>query len=100
MALLRYIRNGCGCHGPKRPGVGNALLPEPLYRSLHAKVASGAFATPTDVVTADLGRRDADARTERAVTWEGIREGVEDMKAGRTRPAEKVFEEMRRILDG
>jgi hypothetical protein len=36
--------------------------------------------------------------TEKAVTLEGIREGLEDMRAGRTRPAEVVFEEMRRML--
>lgn len=33
---------------------------------------------------------------ERLETLEGIRDGLEDMKAGRGRPAEEVFEEIRR----
>jgi prevent-host-death family protein len=33
---------------------------------------------------------------ERLETLEGIRSGLEDMKAGRGRPAEEVFEEIRR----
>lgn len=40
----------------KTQDVGNTLLPEPLYRFVQDKVASGAFATPTEVVCEALRR--------------------------------------------
>ena len=84
----------------KTQPVGNTLLPEKLYGYVQAKIASGEYATPTEVVVEALGRLEAFIAAEKAVELEKIAQGLEDMKAGRGRPAEEVFEEMRRMLDG
>jgi antitoxin ParD1/3/4 len=74
-------------------------LPEDLERFVNAKVQSGRFASPDEAITeaVRLLRRREEAEEARAL--EGIRQGLEDMRAGRGRPADEVFAEIRREFD-
>jgi putative addiction module CopG family antidote len=67
-----------------------------LERFVQAKVQSGRFASPDEAITeaVRLLRQREEAREAR--TLEGIRRGLEDMKAGRGQPAYEVFAEIRR----
>ena len=80
------------------------MLPEPLKEYIDELVAEGTFRDPSDYVRS-LIDRDRQARgkagveplsVEEAGVLEGIRQGLEDMKSGRGRSADEVFEEIRR----
>ena len=65
---------------------------------VHSLVRRGRFATADEVIAEALrllGRED-DER-ERIVA--GIQQGIEEMRAGRGRPAEDVFDDIRREFD-
>jgi antitoxin ParD1/3/4 len=66
---------------------------ELLVRSL---MQGGRFASEDDVIdeALQLLRKREDA--QRARVLEGIRQGIEDMEAGRGRPADEVFVDIRR----
>ena len=71
-------------------------LSEELERFLQTKIQSGRFASEDEAMTEALKllRQREEAREAR--TLEGIRQGLEDMKAGRGQPADEVFAEIRR----
>jgi antitoxin ParD1/3/4 len=66
---------------------------ERLVRSL---MEAGRFASEDEVIDEALRllRQRADAGQARVL--EGIRQGIEDMQAGRSRPADEVFADIRR----
>jgi antitoxin ParD1/3/4 len=74
----------------------NTHLPKDLERFVQAKVRSGRFTSSDEAITeaVKLLRQREDA--EEARVLEGIRQGLEDMRAGRGRPAEEVFADIRR----
>ncbi len=77
----------------------NTHLPEDLEQFLHAKVQSGRFASHDEAITAAvrLLRKLEDGEDARAL--EGIRLGLEDMRAGRTQPLADAFADIRRDLN-
>jgi antitoxin ParD1/3/4 len=74
-------------------------LPTDLERFIEAKVRSGRFSSRDAAIAAAvrLLRQQEDAEDARVL--EGIRQGLEDIRAGRCRPAAEVFAEIRRELD-
>ena len=74
-------------------------LPEELARFVQAKVQSGRFASEDEALTeaVRLLRRREEAEEARVLA--GIRQGLEDMKAGRGRPAEEMFADIQREFD-
>jgi antitoxin ParD1/3/4 len=74
----------------------NTQLPEDLERFVRAKVRSGRFPSVDEAINeaVRLLRQREEAEDARAL--EGIRQGLEDMRAGRGRPAEEVFSDIRR----
>lgn len=77
----------------------NAELSADLEQFVEAQVRSGRFSTHAEVITAAvrLLRRQDEAEEARAV--EGIRQGLDDMRAGRTQPLAEAFADIRRDLN-
>jgi putative addiction module CopG family antidote len=76
----------------------NTHLPADLEQFVQAKVRSGRFTSPDEAIAAGvrLLRQQEDAEEARAV--EGIRQGLDDMHAGRTQPLAEAFADIRRDL--
>ena len=68
-------------------------LTDELQKIVDQKLETGEYDSATAVVAEALN-----ALVERDRTLETIREGIADMEAGRTHPAEEVFEEIRQEL--
>jgi antitoxin ParD1/3/4 len=66
---------------------------ERLVRSF---VQGGRFASEDEVIDEALRLLRQREDAEQARVLEGIRHGIEDMKAGRSRPADEVFADIRR----
>jgi antitoxin ParD1/3/4 len=74
-------------------------LPADLEQFVQAKVRSGRFSSPDEVIAAGVRMLRQQEEAHEARELEGIREGLEDMHAGRGRPAEDVFADIRRELN-
>jgi putative addiction module CopG family antidote len=74
----------------------NIHLPADLEQFVQAQVRCGRFSSPDEVITAAVRLLQEREEAEQARVLEGIRQGLEDMRAGRGRPAEEVFAEIRR----
>src|SRR5271157_2810652 len=81
---------------PKETAHMNTHLPADLEQFVQAKVRSGRFASPDEAITAAVRLLRQQEEAEEARVLEGIRQGLEDMRAGRGRPAEEVFADIRR----
>jgi antitoxin ParD1/3/4 len=66
---------------------------EQLVRSF---VQGGRFASEDEVIDEALRLLRQREDAEQARVLEGIHQGIEDMKAGRSRPADEVFADIRR----
>jgi putative addiction module CopG family antidote len=77
----------------------NTHLPEDLERFVHAKVQSGRFASADEAITAAVRLLRKQEEGEDARALEGIRLGLEDMRAGRTQPLADAFAAIRRDLN-
>jgi antitoxin ParD1/3/4 len=66
---------------------------ERLVRSL---IEAGRFASEDEVIDEALRLLRQREDAEQARVLEGIRQGIEDMQAGRSRPADEVFADIRR----
>ncbi len=77
----------------------NSHLPADLEQFVKAKVKSGRFTSADEVITEAVRLLRQREEAEEARTLEGIRQGLEDMRVGRGRPAEQVFAEIRRDLN-
>lgn len=66
---------------------------EQLVRSF---VQGGRFASEDEVIDEALGLLRRREEAEQARVLEGIRQGIEDRNAGRSRPADEVFADIRR----
>ncbi len=74
----------------------NTHLPADLEQFVQAKVRSGRFASSDEAIAAAVRLLRQQEEAEDARVLEGIRQGLEDMRAGRGRPSEEVFAELRR----
>ncbi len=74
----------------------NTQLPEDLEQFVQAQVRSGRFTSSDEAITEAVRLLRQREEAEEARVLEGIRQGLGDMRAGRGRPAEEVFAEIRR----
>jgi len=74
----------------------NTDLSKDLERFVQAKVRSGRFTSSEEAITEAVRLLRQREEAEETRVLEGIRQGLEDMRAGRGRPAEEVFEDIRR----
>jgi antitoxin ParD1/3/4 len=71
-------------------------LPPDLEQFVKAKVQCGRFASTDEVITEAVRLLRQREEAEEARTLEGIRQGLEGMRAGRGRPVDEAFAEIRR----
>ena len=77
----------------------NTHLPADLEQFVKAKVQSGRFASSDEAITEAVRLLRQREEAEEARTLEGIRQGLDDMRAGRGRPVDEVFADIRRELN-
>jgi antitoxin ParD1/3/4 len=65
-------------------------------RVVRALMEGGRFASEDEVIDEALRLLRQRQEAEQARVLEGIRQGIEDMEAGRSRPADEVFADIRR----
>ena len=71
-------------------------LPEHREQFIRDLVQSGRYASEGEVIDRALRLLQQREEAEQARVLEGIRQGLEDMHAGRGQPADEVFAEIRR----
>jgi len=74
-------------------------VPEDLERFVQAKVKSGRFTSPDQAITEAVRLLQQQEEAEEARVPEGIQQGLEDMRAGRTQPLAEAFADIRRDLE-
>ena len=77
----------------------NARLPADLEQFVQAKVRSGRFSSSDEALTAAVRLLRQQEEAEEARVLEGIRQGLEDMRAGRTQSLSEAFAEIRGDLN-
>jgi putative addiction module CopG family antidote len=77
----------------------NAHLPADLEQFVQAKVRSGRFSSSDEAITAAVRLLRQQEEAEESCVLEGIRQGLEDMRAGRTQPLAEAFADIRRDLN-
>jgi putative addiction module CopG family antidote len=77
----------------------NTHLPADLEQFVPAKVRSGRFSSSDEAITAALRLLRQQEEAEETRVLEGIRQGLDDMRAGRTQPLAEVFADIRRDLN-
>jgi putative addiction module CopG family antidote len=77
----------------------NTHLPADLEQFVEAKVRSGRFTSADEAITAAVRLLREREEAEEARVVEGIRQGLEDMRAGRTQPLAEAFADIRRDLN-
>jgi putative addiction module CopG family antidote len=73
----------------------NAHLPAELEQFVKAKVQSGRFSSWDEAIAEAVRLLREREESEDAGMLEGIRRGLDDMRAGRGRPADEVLSEFR-----
>jgi putative addiction module CopG family antidote len=76
----------------------NAHLPADLEQFLESKVRSGRFSSADEAMAAAVRLLRDKEEAEEGRALEGIRQGLEDMRAGRTQPLAEAFADIRREL--
>jgi putative addiction module CopG family antidote len=74
-------------------------LPADLEQFVKAKVQSGRFTSSDEAITEAVRLLRQREEAEEAHALEGISQGLEDMRAGRTQPLEEAFADIRRDLN-
>jgi putative addiction module CopG family antidote len=77
----------------------NTHLPADLEQFMQAKVRSGRFKSSDEVMTAAVRLLRQYEEAEEARALEGIRQGLDDMRSGRTQPLAEAFADIRRDLN-
>jgi antitoxin ParD1/3/4 len=77
----------------------NTRLPDDVEQFVSAKVQSGRFSSSDEAITEAVRLLRQREEADEACTLHGIRQGLEEMRAGRGRPADEVFAEIRRDLN-
>lgn len=70
--------------------------PDDLERFVTSEVRSGRFTTPDEVIAATVRLLRQREEAEAARALEGIRRGLDDLRAGRTQPFSEAIDEIRR----
>jgi putative addiction module CopG family antidote len=70
-------------------------LPKDLQRFVQAKVESGRFTSSDEAITEAVRLLRQREEAEEARTLEAIRQGLEDVRAGRTQPLAEAFTDIR-----
>jgi len=76
-----------------------ARLPEELQRYVEAKVQSGRFASSDEAIAEAVRLLRRREEAEEARVLDRVRQGLEDVRAGRTQPFREAIAEIRRDLD-
>ena len=71
-------------------------LPEHREQFVRDLVQSGRYPSEAEVIDKAVRLLQEQEEAEQSRVLEGIRQGLEEMKAGRGRPADEVFAEIRR----
>lgn len=71
-------------------------LPEQREQFVRDLVQSGRYTSEAEVIDKAMRLLQEREEGEQARVLEGIRQGLDDMKAGRGRPADEVFADIRR----
>jgi antitoxin ParD1/3/4 len=74
----------------------NTHLPADLEQFVQAKVRSGRFKSSEDAIAVAVRLLRQYEEAEEARVLKGIQEGLDDMRAGRGRPAQEAFADLRR----
>ncbi len=74
----------------------NTHLPADLEQFVNAQVQSGRFTSCDEAITEAVRLLRQQEEAEQARVLEGIRQGLADMHAGRGRPADELFADIRR----
>jgi putative addiction module CopG family antidote len=77
----------------------NAHLPADLEHFVQAKVRSGRFSSSDEAITAAVRLLRQQEEAEESRVLEGISQGLEDVRAGRTEPLAEAFADIRRDLN-
>jgi putative addiction module CopG family antidote len=77
----------------------NTHLPADLEQFVQAKVRSGRFSSSDEAIATAVRLLRQQEEAEDARVLEGIRKGLEDVRAGRTQPLAEAFADIRRELD-
>jgi len=76
----------------------NTNLPADLEQFVQAKVRRGRFTSPDEAIAAGVRQLRQQEEAEEARTLEGIRQSLEDVRAGRTQPLAEALAGIRRDL--
>ena len=77
----------------------NTHLPADLEQFVQSKVRSGRFTSPEEAIAAGVRLLRQQEEAEDARTLEGIRQSLEDVRAGRRQPLAEAVAEIRRDLN-
>ena len=77
----------------------NIHLPADLDQFVQVKVLSGRFTSSDEAMAAAVRLLRQQEEAEEARALEGIRQGLDDMRAGRTQPLAEAFADIRRDLN-
>jgi putative addiction module CopG family antidote len=76
----------------------NTYLQADLEQFVQAKARSGRFSSSDEAMATAVRLLRQQEEAEEARVLEGIRQGLEDMRAGRTQPRVQAFADIRREL--
>jgi putative addiction module CopG family antidote len=77
----------------------NIHLPADLEQFVRAKVQSGRFRSSDEAITAAARLLRQQEESDEARVLDGIQQGLEDVRAGRTQPLAEAFADIRRDLN-
>jgi putative addiction module CopG family antidote len=98
-ATARQILGTVVIRSVKETPYMNTHLPADLEQFVQAKVRSGRFSSSDEAITAAVRLLRQQEEAEEARALEGIRQGLDDMRAGRTQPLAEAFADIRRDLN-
>jgi antitoxin ParD1/3/4 len=97
LASLKTLLLCCG--SAKEELYMNIQLPADLEQFVQAKVQSGRFTSAEEAITGALRLLREQEEAEEARVVERIRQGLDDVRAGRTQPLAEAFADIRRDLN-
>jgi putative addiction module CopG family antidote len=77
----------------------NTRLPADLEQFVQAKVRSGRFSSSDEAIIAAVRLLRQQEEAEESRVLQGIRQGLDDVRAGRTEPLAEAFADIRRDLN-
>jgi len=77
----------------------NTHLPADLEQFVQSQVRSGRYSSSEEAITAAVRLLRQQEEAEEARVLEGVRQGLADVRAGRTQPLAEAFADIRRDLN-